>query len=468
GQLLEEAAQVRGVKARRQEAVQKLQELAANLLRLEDLKSELGPRLETLRVQASAAREAAEAGARLELLRGSIVWEEWREARDAHRRASAQAQNLDRRLVEAREQAKIAEDAFQVGRAAMQSAQDRRLARQRTLGQLRLQVSDAEHRYQLAEERADNRRAVAEAARRSETESQALLDAASALDAQLVGELAQAERSIASPAEVEPLPAEPDTAPTREARRAADEARRAAAVAASSLASVRTRREFLEEQAEHAAKAAAAAGLVGDAEAALEQAEARARSAERAAASLARLRAELEGIEALRPSSPHGLRLGDVITAHAGFEAALSAVLGPLVDAIAAPDEDAAMRAIKAAQHQTTALFPSEAAALEPGSLHEHIHVREGYELIARRLLAGVVVGRDVTQDGVYRAGGILRAGADPRTTLDARKAELRAQIEPLERDAADAPEAARKVHSVRAALAELRGEAARAPRSDE
>ena len=42
-QLLEEAAQVRGVKQRRQEAVQKLQELAANLLRLEDLRSELNP-----------------------------------------------------------------------------------------------------------------------------------------------------------------------------------------------------------------------------------------------------------------------------------------------------------------------------------------------------------------------------------------------------------------------------------------
>src|SRR5205807_1603040 len=115
-QLLEEGAQVRGVKARRQEAVQKLQELAANLLRLEDLKSELAPRLDELRVQAAAAREASEATARLELLRGSIVWEEWREARDAHRRASTQAQGLERKLIEAREQARIAEDEFQAGR----------------------------------------------------------------------------------------------------------------------------------------------------------------------------------------------------------------------------------------------------------------------------------------------------------------------------------------------------------------
>src|SRR5690242_311707 len=57
-QLLEEAAQVRGVKQRRHEAVQKLQELAANLLRLEDLRTELAPRLEVLRTQATAAREA--------------------------------------------------------------------------------------------------------------------------------------------------------------------------------------------------------------------------------------------------------------------------------------------------------------------------------------------------------------------------------------------------------------------------
>ena len=45
-QLLEEAAQVRGVKARRQEAVQRMTELIANLLRLEDLRSEIEPRLE--------------------------------------------------------------------------------------------------------------------------------------------------------------------------------------------------------------------------------------------------------------------------------------------------------------------------------------------------------------------------------------------------------------------------------------
>src|SRR2546430_1678323 len=142
--------------------------------------------------------------------------------------------------------------------------------------------------------------------------------------------------------------------PRRKASNPAEAPRGGPVGPASALAWGRPRREFLEEQAERAAKAGAAQALVVDAEAELRQAQARARSAEDAAAALARLRAELQGIEALRPASPHGLRLGDVVVAAPGFEAALSAVLGPLVDATAAPDEQAALRAVDAAQPQTT------------------------------------------------------------------------------------------------------------------
>jgi chromosome segregation protein len=65
-QLIEEAAQVRGVKAKRSEAADKLRELAGNLLRLEDLRGEIEPRLEVVREQAAAAREAAAAGDHLD------------------------------------------------------------------------------------------------------------------------------------------------------------------------------------------------------------------------------------------------------------------------------------------------------------------------------------------------------------------------------------------------------------------
>src|SRR4029077_12292327 len=99
-------------------AGQRLADLAQNLLRLEDLKSEIEPRLEVARAQAAAAREGAEAAARLELLRGSIVWEEWREARDAYRKAIGQAQSLGRKLVEGRRAARAAESQVPAGRAA--------------------------------------------------------------------------------------------------------------------------------------------------------------------------------------------------------------------------------------------------------------------------------------------------------------------------------------------------------------
>jgi chromosome segregation protein len=387
-QLLEEAAQVRGVKARRQEAVQKLQELAANLLRLEDLKTELGPRLEALRGQAAAAREAAEANARLELLRGSIVWEEWREARDAHRKASSQVQSLERRLIEAREQSRITADEFQAGRAAMQAAQDRRLARQRALGQLRLQQSEADHRLQLAVERLDNRQAVAETARRAEAENKAILDAAADLHAQLTKELA-----------LEAIP--------------------------------------FEEVAETE----------------LAEAEMRAKNAEDAAVTLTRLRSELAGIDALRPPASSGVRLGEVITPRAGFAAALAAVLGPLLDAVVVADEDAALDSTAATDQQVTALFPVDAPAPMDGSLCHHVDVRDGYEAIAWRLLGGVVVGRDVTLEGVYREPGMVRAGADPRVALDVRRAELRGRVPQLETEAALAHDTATELRRLRDAI---------------
>jgi len=467
-QLLEEAAQVRGVKTRRQEAVQKLQELAGNLLRLEDLKQELAPRLETLNAQAAAAREAAEAGARLELLRGSIVWEEWREARDAHRKASSQAQALERRLIEAREQTRIAEDEFQSGRAAMQAAQDRRLARQRTLSQLRLEHSDAEHRKQLAEERLASRQAVAEEARHSAAEGRALLEAAGALRAQLAAELADAELAVATPTEAASMAADPDPAEARDARRAAEQARRAAMIASSSLAAVRTRREFLEEQAAGAARAAAAVARVKDAEAGLEEAEERARVAEKAAAALARLRAELDGIEALRPAPAAGPALADVIIARPGYEQALSAALGALVDAIVAGDEESAIRSIAGAQRQVTVVFPAGAPEAEPESLYHHVDVRQGYGSIARRLLGGVVVGRDVTLEGVFRGQGTVRGGADPRMALQARRRDLLTSIAALEPQAAGAAEATRRLEAARSSLSRLRAGVAGAPRQDE
>jgi len=466
--LLEEAAQVRGVKARRQEAAQRLAELAQNLLRLEDLRSEIEPRLEVVRAQAASAKEAAEAQARLELLRGSIVWEEWREARDAHRRASSQAQGFERRLIEAREQAQSAEADFANWRSEVQAAQDRRLSRQNTLGRLRLELAAAEHSLELAEERAESHRALAGAERRDDTENRRRAEAAEALRNQLTAEIAQAV------AELEALPETPasvdiDPAEAHHAQRSAEQARRAVAIATSSLAGLRTRREFLEEQVARVQAGAEAARAIPEGELALAAARTAAGRAESAAISIARLRSELDGLESLRPATAPGvMRLGDVLTAEPGYERALSAALGPLVDAMVAADEEVAAGASDTSGSQRTVLYPVEANAPKAGSMFHHIRIRNGFELVARRLLGHVVVGVDVTIAGVYREAGLIRSGADPRVEIDAHRAELKAQIEALVPAAGGADAATVRVKEAEAALDDLRKRSAGATSLDE
>src|SRR4029077_1496058 len=146
-------------------------------------------------------------------------------------------------------------------------------------------------------------------------------------------------------------------------------------------------------------------------EADLERAEARAKAAEDAANMVSRLRSELDGIEALRPAGSLGSRLGEVLTARKGYEAALSSVLGALVDAIVGSAEEPALDVARRADGQVTVLFPSPAPEPLVGSLYPHVDVRDGYDGIARRLLGQVVVGTDVTVDGVYREAGLVRAG---------------------------------------------------------
>ena len=468
-QLLEEAAQVRGVKQRRQEAAQRLGELAQNLLRLEDLKGEIEPRLEVLRAQATVAREAAEAAARLEVLRGSIVWEEWRDARDAHRKATSQAQSLERRLVEAREAAEAAEREFQAWRSEVQSAQDRRLSRQRRLGELRLIAADAGHALQLAEARAQSQQTLADGLR-EEAASQAAREAAvKALQHQLVVEVEQAKAGLEAVPSAAPPPTPPDPAPVQAARRSAEQARRELASSASAHASLRTRREFLEEQLARLEPLVAAAQGIPMAEQSARDARASADRAHAAAVELGRLQAELAGLDALQVHSSWGLpRLGDVLYANPGYEAALAAALGPLADAFVASGEEAAVEAAQAGESQSSVVFPDAAPEAEAGSLIEHVRCDPAYMPIARRLLGGLVVGRDVTLDGVYRAPGLVRAGRDARAEVAIRRVWLRSRIDDLTPVAEDAEALETMARSAEVHLAELRAQSAEAARIDE
>lgn len=468
--LLEAAARVGGVKAKRNEAAAELEELARNLVRLMDLRGEIEPRLEVVRFQAAAAREAAEAQGRLELLRGSIVWEEWREARDAHRRAATQVQSLERRLEAAEHLADAAEADFRERRASLQAAQDRRLDRQRAIGVCRLDQQQAEHALALAEERARSHTALAEAARAEKADLHTRHQNAVERRGLLAGDLERAKAELAAVPEAPPAPRPGNAERAQKARQDADRAHGEVATAQAALTATRTRRELLEEQLVRLRQ------LVEPAEAALLQAEADARGAGAAAAAatvaateLGRLRAELEGLEALRPAPAGALsRVGDVIVAQPGYEAALSGVLGPLVDAWAAPDEAAADQAAATSADQVTVLYPRDGPEAERGSLLEHVTPEPGFERLARRLIGRVEIGRDVTADGVYREPGLVRAGSDPRVRLTARKRGIERRIADLVPAAAGAGAMEEEARRAGSRLMELRSAAAQRRRLDE
>jgi len=461
--LLEEAAQVRGVKQQRSEAAAKLADLAQNLLRLEDVRQELKPRLEGLAAQATAAREAAVAQERLEVLRGSIVWEEWREARAAHRKAAAHKQALEKRLEEAVVQAEQAEAEFRAGRAEMESAQNRRLARQQHLGGLRLELSTAEHALALAEQNLANLGETAAALQAELRELEARSATAAAVAAQLHREVGRAEAELAAVPSDPDDPGAPDPEAARKAAQAAEQARREVAQAVSAAAAIRTRRQFLEETAGRLqAQVLPAERRLPELEARAIQLGASAARAATAAGELVRIRAELEGLEALWPSpAPGQVRVGDVLRPDPGYEAAVSAVLGHLVEAWVATDEQSAAEALEPAETQRTVVVPGPGPEPLIGSLHDHVRAEKGYEWLSRRLLGGVGLGTgegpSVTLAGVYRDGLVRRAGPDQRVRLASRRAALRDRITEIEELAAGAASLAGEARAADLEAAALR-----------
>ena len=469
--LIEEAAQVRGVKAKRTEAAAKLEELAANMRRLEDLREEIEPRLEAVRAQAEVAREAAQARDRLELLRGSIAWEEWREARDAHRRATSQLLALEKRLAEARVAAEGAENEYRHCRLELQAAQDRRLQRQQAMGARRLEVSQAEHEVALVEERVRGQSALLEAARAEQADLASRLGAATELREHLAAELALAETQLAGVPDPPPVPPAGDAEQARQAARAAERRGKTLAAAETALASARDRVHFQEESLDRLEREVVPAeAVLPDAEAWAATAALKAREASEAASRLAQRRAELNGLLSLWPKPKgHQLkRIGDVILAEAGYEAAVSAVLGPLVDAWAAPSQEAASAAIASSSEQATVLYPTADAGIEPGSIFDCVRCEPGYEALARRLLGRIVVGREISLDGVYREAGLMRAGSDPRVALAARRRRLMDEIAELEPAAAVVGERNEESRAAEVRLHELRSVAGQRPRLDE
>jgi chromosome segregation protein len=337
------------------------------------------------------------------------------------------------------------------------------------IGGTRLELAASQHQRDLTAERRQARRDLAAAASVEEGELAARLSAATALRAQLAQELAAAQSELAA------LPEPPDRLEVqvddevRDSRPQAEAARRAAVEAAAMLSSQRTRRQFLEEARDRQlAQVRAARSKLPAAETAAAKTAAAAAASAQAESELLRKRAELAGLEALRPGSTGDLpRLVDLITAKPGYEAALAAALGPLLDAEVASDQQAALSAAPTSGPQRTVLFsvpepdPDPDPDPVPRSLLEHVHCRRGHERLARRLLGQIVLGEgpglNVTLEGEYREAGLVRRGHDPRAELAARRRDLIERIGELEPLAGESGARHRRAQEAEAALAGLR-----------
>ena len=235
--LIEEAAGVRGLRSKRDDALSRIRESDVTVLRLNDLAGELGPRVEELRRQAEAARTEAELTTRLDALRGSLLRGEWLAARQKVKKAQARVVTLEAAVAEAGAAAEVAAAEHAAQRDRLGRAHDARLARERELGALRIAATEASSRLQLLAERLD-------AARRTAAEADASLAAAETRREALRAELAAAT----------------DDAVTAEAAPAATTSDPALAAAQETAASLRGARVEVEQAVAALRESAAAAG----------------------------------------------------------------------------------------------------------------------------------------------------------------------------------------------------------------
>jgi chromosome segregation protein len=318
--LIEEAAGVRGLRAKRQEAVNKLREADISIVRLNDVVHELSPRVEELRVQAEQAQRHQELDLELTQLRGSLLRGEWLAARQRQSRAAHRVEALRRAVEDARtESDRFAAD-YEQHKERLAAAHDARLLRERELGRLRLGLHHAESQAQLLAERE--------------------LAAISALD--------QAEAALTEArARLDTLRGEPESGPAVDLATQQDQARRSLEAAATRLAQAQREHQQAATDEEVARRARADLG-----------------------AHLERLEERVASLGLLAPADtrPSGAarRLADLIEVPDRLRPALEATLGrDLLDAWVAEGaaEEKALEAWAAAEgSEGVALLASSAA----------------------------------------------------------------------------------------------------------
>jgi chromosome segregation protein len=370
--VLEDAAGIGGLYARRHEAELRLQATEANLKRVDDVLDALAQQLVALTRQAKAAARFRELSAELRRAEGMLLWQRFREA-DAAVQASdgemrsrllavAQAEAAARRVAEARAEAEAVlpplrdEEAIAAAVAARVAVEGERLAE--------------------AEGRARGRMAAL-AARIAELDRDAAREAQLAEDAGATIAGLRAEEAVlaeAAAGEVEAIAA----------LAAAAAAAGHALAAAEAEAGART-----EDAARLAAAHQAAERTLNDAGAARDRAAAAVQRAETAAAEAAQ--AELRAAEALRAAE---IEAGDTARLMAEAEAVLTEAETARAAAAAA---EAEARAARSAAEGESAAVRAEAGALSRllaleasagPRLLDRVKVAPGYEAALGAALA--------------------------------------------------------------------------------
>ena len=509
--LLEEAAGITGLHARRHEAELKLRAAEINLERLQDVIGTLEAQLRDLERQARHAKRYRRLSERIRETEAALLLVRWMAARARVEEVTRQAEDAARRVAQATEHAADAARRQADTAAVLPERRQHETERAAALQRLRIEHERlAEEEQQLARDREQIAGRLAQIAADIEREEALAADAEDTrrrLDEARAGLAREAEGDAAAEAaaraaqeearaEVEAV--EQRLAALAQARARAEAEREALSTRIGEARSRRTRLELdfaqaKEERASLEQGAPAGSRLAEsdeaertqvarfeEARAALREAEAartEAESRERALREMLReADAALAGNEAERaalgalladPIASNGSAMWDRVTVKPGFETAVGAALGD--DLQASTSEDAPV-------HWRTLSQGSDFAALPPDVMPLADAVRAPEALAARLAQIGVVAEADgarlqpslcggqrlVSRDGsMWRWDGYTVAAEAP--TAAARRLEARNRLAALAETCAQAEDEKRRAegHVTAAAATRVEAEAA-------
>ncbi|MCF2515803.1 chromosome segregation protein SMC [Sphingomonas sp. G124] len=506
--MLEEAAGISGLHARRKDAEQKLRATEANLQRLDELLTEQEVRASALRRQARAAERYRALTDRIRLAEGKLVYARWAEADRAAAEAAEEARAAEVEvarlqqsvqvaqamqeqvaavLAERRDAAVAARDAGRTLAHELATARAKRDTVVRRLAELERQSKalSAETAREVAL-KADAARAVETLDQERRAIEERLADG-EAIAARIAAELTQAEavsreaeaalagvlaREAAMRAERRVAEAALEVAHAQAGRVAVESERLAQQLAA--IGDGASERQTIEEASKAAEEAAA---QLAGAEAALALAEQQraeaATSRDVAESKLAAARAALSAAKAERDALARALDHGGgaalaELKASPGYERALAAALGEDIDATLGTDGPRRWQGSKA-EAGDPPLAPELDRLLDhveaPSALHRRLaQVGVADEDGGQQLAVGQ---RLVTRDGILRRwDGFVSVGsgaaAAERLLRANRLAEIDRQLPGLEQAVADA-EAVRDSASAAVEAHRREGEVARA-----